>query len=152
GGGIFNEPGAILTLSHCTLTNNQALGGDGDNVLGGALMNEGDATVIDCTFSGNRARGGYAVGPAIENLHDLTVTRSTFTGNEADGAIVAQGGALDNTDGSAILTGCAFTDNEAIGITPGAEGAGGAIVTWNANDIVGGTILTITGSTFTRNR
>jgi hypothetical protein len=152
-GGIFNEPGASLTLSHCTLTNNQALGGNGSIVLGGALMNEGDATVLDCTFSGNLAQGGYGVGGAIENLKHLTLRNSTFTGNQAAALTFnSQGGALDNTDGTADLTGCTFTDNLSIGVGPGAEGPGGAIVNWNATDIVGGTILTITGCTFTRNR
>jgi hypothetical protein len=153
GGGIFNEPGASLTLSHCTLTNNQAVGGNADIVLGGALMNEGDATVIDCTFSGNLAKGGFGVGGAIENLHHLTLRSSTFTGNQAAALTFnSQGGALDNTDGTADVTGCSFTDNISIGLGPGAEGPGGAIVNWNATDIVGGTILTITGCTFTGNR
>jgi hypothetical protein len=153
GGGIFNEPGASLTLSHCALTNNQALGGNGSIVLGGALMNEGDATVSDCTFSGNLAQGGYGVGGGIENLKHLTLRNSTFTGNRAAALTFnSQGGALDNTDGTADLTGCTFTDNISIGLGPGVEGPGGAITNGNFNDIIGGTILTITGCTFTGNR
>src|SRR5262249_38831398 len=52
GGGVRNGPGATLTLSQDTLTNNTAIG------IGGGLWNNGGTLVVTgCTFVGNRAIG-----------------------------------------------------------------------------------------------
>ena len=59
GGGILNEAGASLTLTHCRLTDNQAVAAAATvDVFGGGLLNEGSATVTYCTFNGNEALGG----------------------------------------------------------------------------------------------
>ena len=92
GGGILNEAGATLTLSHVTVSNNTATAAtDTVDVFGGGLLNEGHATVVSCTFSGNQALGGGgtsffggSVGGSIDNYGGatLTATGSTFTGNK----------------------------------------------------------------------
>src|SRR5262249_49157581 len=45
GGAVFNEPGATISVVHCTFQGNQVVGGPGIG-FGGGLMNEGSATVV----------------------------------------------------------------------------------------------------------
>ena len=58
GGGIAN--GGTLTVSHCTLSANQALGSEGGDARGGAIFNAPGAflDVSDDTLSNNQAVGG----------------------------------------------------------------------------------------------
>src|SRR5262249_6600138 len=116
GGGILNEPGSTLTLSHDTLTNNTATAcTDKIHVCGGGVLNDGTANVAFCTFSGNKAVGGGgnsffggSAGGAIDNFGGatLSVTNSTFTGNQAMGSGSVSGsgnwgmgGAIENNAG-----------------------------------------------------
>jgi len=150
GGAIYNNLGGTLSVSNVNFTSNVA-------DQGGAIDNDGSATVDQSLFSGNSGAGA-----AIFTTSDLTVTNSTFTSNTSNiggGAIYNQagtltasndvfagnqalrGGALENDD-TAFLTNCTFTSNSVpTGGTGG--GLGGAIFT--ANNI------TITGGTFTGN-
>ena len=128
GGGILNGPGASLTLTHCTLIDNQAVG---VGAKGGGLLNQGTATVTGSTFIGNQASsdafGEEVFGGAISNsLGTLTVTDSSFTGNQAVSGYFALGGAIDSS-GPATITNSAFTANRAVGDTPGRSSSGGAI-------------------------
>ena len=68
GGGIQSAGGAPLTLAGCTITSNQATGGDGNassgarsfvgSAFGGGLNTASTSTVTDCHFENNEARGG----------------------------------------------------------------------------------------------
>jgi hypothetical protein len=140
GGAIFSDKNAPnVTVTGCTFTGNQAIGGNGGKLPSGS-------------FQLGAANGGAisVEGPSLT----LTVSDSTFTGNEA---IAGSGGSapngnnlgaylLDTSSGGAIscadvsplvVRGSTFTDNEAIGGSNASgagtnfgtigEGAGGAI-------------------------
>ncbi len=90
GGGISNEPGALMTISNSTISGN-----DSGSWGGGIHNNQADVTIIDSTFYNNTAIGSTLDGGGIRNLDgSLTVTGSTFYGNVSyeGGAIATQGG------------------------------------------------------------
>lgn len=160
GGAIFNGADGSLTLNHSiSFTSNQS------SYDGGAIYNEGDATIIG-SFSGNSARYGGAIanaaGSASSPQGKLTVNSGTkFTSNtatEKGGAIYNEttaevnastfdknsatsgdGGAIYNNDGAELkLSGDnSFTSNTA-------TGKGGAI--YNAGDIEINTANSVTFS------
>lgn len=69
---------------------------------GGAVLNEGEAEIVQCTFSFNEA---INCGGAIANMSDLKVSECSFNINES-----SKGGAIANfADGE--VEGCIFTDN-----------------------------------------
>ena len=160
GGAIYNL--GELALVNCTLTNNTVSGGaggaggnggsgtgtfsipgNGGNGgaggvgFGGAIYNQGDLTLINCTFSGNRATGGggaaggaggtgsyaglqgsggaggAASGGAVYNAANLTLIASTFATNGTLGGASATEGQNGNGSG---LTGI-----------KGGQGSGGAL-------------------------
>ena len=135
--------GTTVTLENLTLTNGYS------TTYGGAIYNQGDLTVTNCTFTNNTAE----MGGAINNYNygagsaTCTITDSTFTNNTANHF----GGAINNNnyneddhgDGSAncSVTGSTFTNNTA--------NYGGAINNYNYG--VGSATCTVTGSTFTNN-
>src|SRR5262245_12814466 len=105
GGGIYNA--GTLTVDHCTLSANKALGEEGGHARGGGIFNAAGAllTVTHSVLSDNRAvggdggpgvHGGEGAGGGIYNLDaTLAVSNSTFTGNQAvggDGGLGAGGG------------------------------------------------------------
>jgi CSLREA domain-containing protein len=105
--------GAALTLRDLTLTGGQAPGSGG-----GAILNEGDLTVIDSTISGNSAE----LGGGIDNAGALTLLRDTLSGNTAAGAagvnaigLIAgrAGGGSGGGGGGAGLGGAVFNDSGA---------------------------------------
>src|SRR5262249_11711610 len=105
GGGIYDD-GAALTLSGCTLANNQALGAavvgsgnGGPGQGGGGYVASGTVTIGASTFSGNRATGGNAglfggdggpglgggvyVASGVVNLDQSTLIANQATGGYA---------------------------------------------------------------------
>ena len=87
GGGILNL--GTLTLTNCTVANNQALLGIDPG--GGAIENNSASLILhNCTLSGNLTSG---FGGAIENYGEstLTISQSTIAGNFA-----STGGGLHN--------------------------------------------------------
>ncbi len=120
GGGILLQGSASLSISNCTLTDNEALG--------------------ITQAPGDTAGGGF--GGAIEDDSSgaLYVTSSTFGANKAIGIgandsnvgttyILALGGAIDvnyEATGPATISNSTFTGNEAKGGSPGASAGGGA--------------------------
>ena len=125
GGAIYINPGATVTITGTTFTDNPS------GYSGGAINNEGTLYVAESTFTGNSADN---YGGAIFNRGTLTVTDTTFTSNTGPYA-----GAIRNQDGSAIITNCVFTSNTA-------SSNGGAI-----NSMGSSAIVTILGCTFTGN-
>ena len=79
----------------CTLSGNTAAQ-DGGNSSGGALFDQGKATLTNCTIAGNSASES---GGGIEAQGTVTVTFSTFSGNQA-----IYGGAIDNNFGEYTVT------------------------------------------------
>src|SRR5262249_9647010 len=125
GGGIFNEAGATLTLTHSTLTANLATGSARGH--GGGLLNDGQASVSQTAFTDNRAVGGTAGnfissngrGGAIRNENGATlpVAHSPFVNTQAKGGpgVAGAGGAIYNQFAPADVSHSTFSGNQAIG-------------------------------------
>jgi hypothetical protein len=143
GGCLYINPGAVVTLTNCTLTGNGAVGAIG---LAGNDANSGGSYGKN---GGNGTAGAPALGGAIYNLGSLTVCGSYFLtnraaggsggsgGNGGDGIMqggnggsggagaLGYGGAIYNL-GILWLTNCTFTGNQASGGDAGSGGANGA--------------------------
>jgi hypothetical protein len=178
GGAIANDDGSVLAVDRCAFSSNLAVGGSNasgftnnsrvGHSIGGAVQNDGSATVTNSTFDHNEALGGNnnagggalllgrGAGGAIGSFNfssqaTLTVSNCTFSDNQAIGgtgntgsafAGDGAGGAFLNERGSAAtVTGCTFTGNQATG-GAGAAGQNGA-------NGLGGGIANILGSTLT---
>jgi parallel beta-helix repeat protein len=85
GGGLDNLASiARMKLSDCTISNNRAPN------EGGGLLNDGTATLSDCTISGNSAGSGGG----LCNRYSTNLTACTISGNSAgtDGGGLMNGG------------------------------------------------------------
>ena len=120
GGGLYNA-GAVVTVSNCIFTANQARGTNGADAAapwfiaqlggpgnGGAIFNAGSLVLLDSTFSTNAATGGQGGSDAL------------FSYARNGGAGV--GGALYSV-ARVDLTDCVFSANQAVGGTGGSEGS-----------------------------
>jgi hypothetical protein len=164
GGGILNEVGAILTLTNSSLLDNQATAAAGNDIFGGGLLNQGQATVSDSSFQGNQAVGGGgfsffggSVGGAIDNYGSATldVTRSAFVDNQAVAAdgFFGIGGAIENNSGPADDQGSSATIRSSLFVGNFAGGGGGATANGGAiNNEGGGSTMTIDDSMIVGNR
>jgi hypothetical protein len=146
GGAVSNVNGATLTVSNCTFSGNQAIGGTGGGTegFGGGIDNESGSTlrVSQSTFNDNRAQGGDGG----------TISRNNpFIG-------LGFGGGIFNFFGTATIDQCIFTGNHAVGGSGGSGGSGasqydqdaalgGAV--WNYGS---GSSMTVRGSTFAYNQ
>jgi len=171
---IFEIEGTKLTLKNLKLINGKSNSG------GGAISSSGDLTVIDCTFTNNKANyDGGAIqcdrlsmsgctftnnqaelnGGAISSSGDLTVIDCTFVNNKATKLI---GGAISGGD-SVTVSGCTFTNNQAnysCGAIAGGEKTtvknskftNNKVTTYGGGAIGGGEHLTVSDCTFTNNR
>ena len=120
GGALDNERGGTAMVTGCTITGNQALGGqrvggNGADGIGGGVVNLFGATltVSGCTLSGDLAVGGagglgasggngfggglYSDGPSAARQNagtpaTVTVLVSTITDNQAIGGAAGVGG------------------------------------------------------------
>jgi hypothetical protein len=178
GGAIFSHEGGLV-LSGDTFSCNEAVGGSNATCInsvvcwvgtgvGGALNNIETATVTNCSFDHNQARGGSGNTGGSGNLigtgrgggifdgapgfaANLTASNLTFTDNRAVGgagnsgdplAGAGVGGALQNGFGApATVSNSMFSGNQAIGGqgSPGMNGADG----------LGGALANFPGSTLT---
>jgi hypothetical protein len=148
GGAIASRNAAVLTVSNCTFSGNQAIGTDGSGANGGAILNGGfndsspsSATVTGCLFTGNQVGGGDG---------GLVTNGNLFVG-------IALGGGICNIKGFLTVEGSTFRDNQAIASNGGSGGKGtsgfyeigiakgGGISSVNAN-------LVVNGSTFLSNQ
>ncbi len=143
--------GVRVTIGNLTLTNGTT------SANGGAILNNGNLTIITSTFKGNSAhntvladhRGG---GGAISNGGYMTVTGSTFTGNSANNGHFGQdngnGGAIRNVRVlnvySSIFSGNSAHNVHVTGNDTNNNGGGGAIINYRG-------ILTVFSSTFRSN-
>ncbi|WP_455645650.1 beta strand repeat-containing protein [Methanosphaera sp.] len=168
-----------INIDRCVFTNNTATSKNtSDEVIGGALVNNGTLTMTNVNFTSNTARDQ---GGAIYSHRAFTMTNSTFRNNNANegGAIynragvtitnanfisnnaTNRGGVIFNSARNVVITNANFTNNKA-GDTGGAINTRG-IVTLNNLQFInntaqfdGGAIynnytITINNSTFTKN-
>jgi CSLREA domain-containing protein len=132
GGGAFamGEPGEILTVDNCVVTNNISQSTDN----GGAISQSGGGSVViqnNTIISNNTATAAIGGGIAVNNstnVGGLTITDSSFTGNTATTGVGAgQGGGIwigvESSGGSVVtITRATITDNTAQ--TPIGQGGG----------------------------
>jgi hypothetical protein len=122
-GGIVNEFGGMLTVSDCTISNNEStLGG-----CAGGIRSYGSLNVTNSTISFNSETFG---GGGILNTGTLTVTASIIYENTAN-----DGGGIEN-DGTLTVVNCTIYGN-------GVISGGGGIENFKT--------LTITNSTIAGN-
>jgi hypothetical protein len=166
GGGIFNDAGAILTLTGSTLTGNHAgcagggvystnaqltvtnstISGNGAGSLlpclgtgGGISINGGSLTVTNSTISGNG--GGLGGGGMSGDDVTVTVSNSTISGNT--GACFGGGISISNVQLTVISS--TISGNLSGGFAGLCEaGVGGGIYSGNAQ-------VTVTNSTLSGN-
>lgn len=128
------QAGQELNLTKLSLINGRGAGVDGTNNTagtsgyGGAILNAGGTVrLVDCTLSGNVAKGGKG-------------------GNESGGSAgkggSSFGGAIYSTNGTVVATNTSFVSNRVLGGEPGV-GAGSLVV---GSDSLGGAICSIGGS------
>jgi len=169
GGAIANQPGASLSIIQSSLFINHT--NASNQSYGGALYNQGSATIVASSFSGNQALGsltsfdasplpGGSLGGAIMNDDGATMTMSQciFSDNAASSGSGgdALGGAIDNESavgsiGAGVsIVNSTFVGNQAIAglnLGNGYQGAfGGAI------EDLPGTTLNVNGTTFAQNQ
>lgn len=148
GGAVYNAAGKNLVVVRSVLVGNS--GG-----IGGAIDNEGTATLRSDSFSGNAgwpgagspSSGAWGYGGAVYSGGNLTIIDSTFSRNVAGGASqesTGVGGAIAQYAGMLTVSGCAFTRNVAGGGTDGSWGYGGAI-------FYGGNGLSVSSASFSKN-
>jgi hypothetical protein len=147
GGGLSNRGNGNLTMTNCTVSGNEALGGSvpGYNIYsrlgsGGGISSAKVLTMTDCTISGNMAEGD---GGGIYLYHDTaTVVDCTIAANAA----LYSGGGLED-QGTVSVTADTFTRNSAnIG---GAIDNYGGLYTVNIEDtILAGDSAVVSGPEF----
>jgi hypothetical protein len=116
GGGIFNDINATLSVLDSTVGENSA---NGENGIGGGILNFGTATITRSTVARNLAAnvgGGGSGGGGIASFADMTIANSTIARN-ITGA--RGGGIVNNGDGTQLtITNTTIAGNTA------AEGSG----------------------------
>ena len=120
-----NSNSSTVTITNCTVANNEATGGDGDDINGGGLFQENETfalpyslvamTISNSTLSGNLALGGNngtgstsqfgaAIGGGLDSIIGiLTIKNSTLSGNGAiggSGATPVTGGYASPANGA----------------------------------------------------
>jgi hypothetical protein len=181
GGGIYNGSTASLTVHDGVFTNDVAQGGDGvsgssaGTASGGALFNQGIATLDDSTLCGNMAIGGSSTGFGGSGFGGgitndvggtLTIRDGHFFANQAIGGVhgkalppgnpfsVGDGAAINN-DAAMVVSDSTFACNQTHGGaglsgTAGGNGGAGAIKS-GSEDVDPPASATITDSTFLEN-
>jgi hypothetical protein len=113
GGGVLNA--GTLTISNCTVSDNQATFGSRG---GGIYNNGGNLTVSNSTLSGNSASGTGGGGGIYSAGGTLTVSNSTLSGNGAD-----EGGGIRTLFGTVTVSNSTLSGNTAIQVGGGRAAA-----------------------------
>ncbi len=92
-----------------------------DSGAGGAILNRGRLTLIDCILRNNKTIDGEMGGGALFNAGFADLRRVALTANAAHGGAPAAGGAILNT-GELHITDSDVVGNETIGSDFGADG------------------------------
>lgn len=120
GGGLWASGNSDITVRECVFQRNQNL--SGQSAIGGAIAC-GPATIQDCQFFDNSARGSGGGGGAIL-CGVATIERCTFVNNVAVGDGNAAGGAVESDGG--WVRDCTFSSNRASAFR---NARGGALAT-----------------------
>ena len=117
------EGGALVNKGYLTLINCTFKENHTKEVGGGAISNEGTLKLINCKFFRNTARDEYGRGGAIINNGILELEKCSFAGNMAE----EYGGAIANERGILKLKNCNFHNNSVKKSQFFVTGKGGAI-------------------------
>ncbi len=122
GAGLYNN-NASPTVIDTTFDGNRAVG-SGETDTGGGIRNHSssNATIINCTFTGNSARYG---GGISNTGSSPTVVNCIFTRNEANG----RGGGFNSWMGNPTVINCTFVENSTVQDGGGLLAAGGSRTT-----------------------
>jgi CSLREA domain-containing protein len=121
GGGIYNNPGATLTITNSTLSGNTAT----TTGAGGGIYNLGLLTITNSTLSGNSA--ALDGGGIYNDSNTLTITNSTFSGNSAAQDGGGSGGGIYSFGGTLTITNSTFSGNSAVTSGGGIYNNGGTL-------------------------
>lgn len=162
GGGIFNSDRGILILSGSTVSGNLVLGGSNNTstggnanigaALGGGLGNVAMATITDCVFEDNEARGGSS--------NRGNGSGYQFVGSGTGGGIATAAQNSSGTPATLTLHNVTLRHNRAVGGDGNADGTvvgagiGGGIGNNGSNHsaIPGGSTITLRDSTVAHNQ
>ena len=128
GGAVFSQ--GKLVMTGCELNGNETRNGNKGGAVYVYASTATTATIVDCTFTGNKSSNGGAV---YNEGGDLTMTGCTLTGNTSD-----YGATVFNAGGNLAMTGCTLTGNTA-------ETTGGAVYVSSGD-------VTMSNCTFTGNK
>ena len=131
GGAIYTE--GTLSMTDCTVTDNEAEYGNG-----GGIYAEGDLTMTSCTVSNNTVSdnsGGSGGGIYIHVTGTHTMTNCTVTSNEAK---YSNGGGI-YAMGTLRMMNCTVTGNKSQSSGTG-NGSGGGIYTAGSLTMTGGSV------------
>ena len=120
GGGIATS--GNLTMTNCTVTDNEALIGEAARVssAGGGIFTTYDFSLTNCQVTDNTA---YTGGGLLVNGHTGTISGSTFSGNTASSG--AYTGNDDNGGGIHLVTGAlTLTNSDVLGNSAARHGGG----------------------------
>lgn len=115
GGLVAVADGGRLNATNCRFSNSVA---EGD---GGAVWTVGDAFFDSCSFDGNKASNGGAVGCGQDG--SVAFANCTLEGNEAQ----TRGGGVYSR-GTAVVVNCTMVDNKGMGTAIASYGGEGAAV------------------------
>ncbi len=130
GGSIYITKDVVVIVTGVEFTSNESV-----EQNGGAIVNNGDLTLTNCTFQGNLATAKH--GGAVYNMGKLTVDSCLFTENKTFVSWTVGAAIFNGGTGTATITNSNFTNNE--------SNNGGAVYS-------SGTSMTISGCTFTGNK
>lgn len=138
GGAINNQVGATVTLIGCSLRGNSAIQG------GGALNNDGTATIVNTSILANHVlMDGGPGGGAIRNTGTLSIFNSTITANADASAGATSSGNISNSGGTVLLHNSIVAEGTTgNGASPDINGA---VFPQSANNFVGAADAALTG-------
>lgn len=124
GGAFWNQSGATMTLTNCTVDGNSSFGVTATNGGAGIFNNGGDLTVTSSTISNNSDVGTSAGGAGVHNKSGGTVNimTSTISGNSSStGAGIYSNGSSMTINASTIAFNTASVDGGGIQSVSGVE-------------------------------
>ncbi len=144
GGGAFCEAGSLPVFRNCIFTGNKAAS------TGGGMRSEAPALLLNCTFTGNKA--GSGAGVCVAEIEDVQMINCRLDDNTCLGgdAEPGSGGGLFVHNGTATLTNCLVTNNNALVVGGGIFTRGGEVACTNCTiaDNEADGITTIGGGIF----
>ncbi|MCI0397112.1 MAG: right-handed parallel beta-helix repeat-containing protein [Chloroflexi bacterium] len=150
GGGIYNEPGSVLTLERLTVSNNEAIGsGSSGSLYGGGIYNRGSLTINNSAIVNNVLTNlsyGGSGGGITSSSGTVSITNSSISNNVVNSG--TEGGGLSIGDTNLLLTNVVIENNTIVPSTLLNPIGGGGITISGGNATLQG--CSIVGNSTTR--